>query len=159
MLDAMLELVRPDSPELWRVARALVEEYAAQLNVDLAFQDFQHEIEGLAREYGAPDGCFLLARQSAAFVGCGGVRRFSESACEMKRLYVVPAMRGGRVGRAITDALVNHAREAGYQTMLLDTLPSMTSAQGLYRALGYLPTSAYRYNPVPGASFLSLTLR
>ena len=47
----MLELVRPDSPELWAVARALVEEYAAHLNIDLSFQDFHHEIEELAREY------------------------------------------------------------------------------------------------------------
>ena len=155
----MLELVRPDSPDLWGAARALVEEYAAQLNVDLSFQDFQHEIEGLARGYGPPDGCFLLAMQDAAWVGCGGVRRFDASTCEMKRLYVVPAMRGGRIGRALADALITHARDLGYGTILLDTLPSMKSAQRLYVDLGFVRTGPYRYNPVPGATYWSLPLR
>jgi hypothetical protein len=34
----MIRLVRPDSPRLWAVARQLVEEYAASLDVDLSFQ-------------------------------------------------------------------------------------------------------------------------
>ena len=33
----MLELVQPDSPELWLVARRLVQEYAASLNFDPVF--------------------------------------------------------------------------------------------------------------------------
>lgn len=154
-----VELVRPDSASLWAACRTLVEEYAAQLGVDLGFQDFQHEIEQLPREYGPPGGFFLIARQGTTFVGCGGVRRLDESACEMKRLYVVPSMRGGRVGRALADALIAHARSAGYQTLLLDTLPSMERAHSLYAALGFVPTPPYRYNPVPGATFWKLALR
>jgi hypothetical protein len=34
----------------------LVEEYVASLDLDLSVQDCQHEIESLAREYGAPTG-------------------------------------------------------------------------------------------------------
>jgi hypothetical protein len=40
----MLHLVKPDSPALWAVARRLIEEYAAALNIDLCFQDFAHEV-------------------------------------------------------------------------------------------------------------------
>src|SRR3954468_1732228 len=112
----IVELVQADSADLWVAARVLVQEYAGQLGVDLGFQDFQHEIDSLPREYGPPDGCFVLARQGAAFTGCGAVRRFDRSACEMKRLYV------------------------GYETMLLDTLPMMQPAQRLYAALGFEPT-------------------
>lgn len=155
----MLELVRPDSPELWAAARALVEEYAAQLNIDLSFQDFHHEIDGLAREYSPPDGCFVLAREGTAFVGCGAVRRFAEHSCEMKRLYVVPASRGGRIGRAVADRLIAHARDIGYDTILLDTLPSMGAAHSLYLSIGFVPTSPYRHNPVSGATFWMRTLR
>jgi hypothetical protein len=42
--------------------------------------------------------------------------------------------------------------------MLLDTLPSMATAQHIYLALGFTQTTAYRHNPVPGAAFLKLQL-
>ena len=140
------------------MARGLVEEYATSLNTDLGFQDFQHEIHSLPREYGPPDGCFILAVREGRFIGCGALRRFSDSACEMKRLYVVPGHRGGGVGRIVAEALIQHARQRRYQSMLLDTLPSMVGAQALYTSLGFKPTPAYRYNPVPGASFWRLEL-
>jgi hypothetical protein len=34
----------------------------------------------------------------------------------------------------------------------------MASAQTLYRSLGFRDTKPYRYNPLPGASFLELEL-
>jgi ribosomal protein S18 acetylase RimI-like enzyme len=153
-----IELVRPDTPELWGAARRLVEEYVAGLNLDLSFQDVQQEIDSLAQEYGPPEGCFLLARSHGVFVGCGGVRRFGEAECEMKRLYVVPTRQGQRIGRAIAESLITYSRDAGYESMLLDTLPSMTSAYHLYLALGFTPTAPYRHNPIPGATFWRLPL-
>ena len=154
----MWRLIRPDSAELWAVARQLVEEYAASLNLDLSFQDFAHEVESLADEYGPPAGCFLLAVHGTTFIGCGAFRKVSDLDCEMKRLYVVPSNRGGRIGLALATALIEEARHLGYKRMLLDTLPSMERAHGLYASLGFRPTTPYRYNPVPGASFLELSL-
>ena len=147
-------LVQPTSAELWAEARRLVEEYAASLDVDLSFQGFQHEIESLASEYGPPSGSFVLAEQAGTFIGCGGLRRFSESDCEMKRLYVVPANRHGGAGRTIAEALIEQARHLGYQAMLLDTLPSMIRAQELYSLLGdssRRPRTATIRHLVPGS--------
>lgn len=148
----------PDSPELWIEARRLVEEYAGSLGVDLEFQNFQHELESMAEEYGPPHGYFVLAERDGVFFGCGGLRRFSDSTCEMKRLYVRPTHRGGGTGRGIIETLIKQARQMGYRAMLLDTLPSMGKAQDLYVLLGFKPTEAYRHNPVPGASFWKLEL-
>ena len=153
-----IELVRPDTPELWGAARRLVEEYVAGLNLDLSFQDVQRKSNSLAQEYGPPEGCFLLARSHMVFVGCGGVRRFDEAMCEMKRLYVVPTRQGQRIGRAIAESLIAYSRDAGYESMLLDTLPSMTAAHHLYLALGFARTAPYRHNPIPGATFWRLPL-
>lgn len=153
-----MTLEHPDSPAQWAAARRLVEEYARSLPIDLGFQDFEHEIVSLAHEYGPPQGHFVLAALAGAHVGCGGLRRFSDGVCEMKRLYVVPPHRSEGVGRAIAEALVNQARVMGYRTMMLDTLPAMDRAQALYAALGFKPAIAYRYNPAPGASFWRLDL-
>jgi|SRR5690242_17711998 len=151
-------LIQPCSSEHWAAARVLVEEYAASLQLDLDFQHFDDEISSLPREYGPPDGCFVLVEQDHRFVGCGGLRRHDASACEMKRLYVVPAARGGGIARLIVERLIAHARERGYGSMLLDTLPTMAAAQALYRTLGFTPTDPYRFNPAPGATFWKLRL-
>ena len=153
-----LRLVPPDSPERWAAARRLIQEYAASLDVDLAFQNFADEVANLSREYGPPGGAFLLAELAGDRVGCVALRRFGEGVCEMKRLYVAPAGRWHGVGRALAEGIVARARELGYERMVLDTLPTMKQAQALYASLGFRPIPAYRYNPVPGTAFLELGL-
>jgi GNAT superfamily N-acetyltransferase len=151
-------LASPQSSDEWLEARRLVEEYAASLGIDLSFQDFAQELESLSRFYAAPDGCFMLVRRDGAVVGCGAIRRFSESACEMKRLYVMTGRRGEGVGRMIVGALIDRARSLGYRSMLLDTLPAMKSAQALYVSFGFAETAPYRYNPMAGATYWKLDL-
>ncbi len=56
------------------------------------------------------------------------------------------------------ESVLERARSFGYEKMLLDTLPSMQTAQALYRGIGFVETRPYRPNPVPGVTFLELTL-
>jgi ribosomal protein S18 acetylase RimI-like enzyme len=112
----------------------------------------------LPGSYARPAGVLLLALAGRRAVGCVGVRRLDADTCEMKRLYVRDEARGQGVGRALAEAAVAFARSAGYATMRLDTLPGMTKAQALYRELGFRDAPPYRYNPVPGASFMELDL-
>ena len=154
----MLELLHPDSAHLWEMARELVREYAASLRVNLDFQNFDEELLHFETEYGPPSGTFLLARQNGEFVACGAFRRFSDSDCEMKRLYVRPAGRNLGIGRRLAQALIAEGKSLGYQRMLLDTLPTMQSAQALYKSLGFVATEPYRFNPIEGSAYLKLEL-
>jgi ribosomal protein S18 acetylase RimI-like enzyme len=58
----------------------------------------------------------------------------------------------------LVESIIAWARKAGYQRILLDTLPAMDQAQRLYRRLGFQDVAPYRPNPVPGARFLELVL-
>lgn len=147
-------------PEDLAVARALFVEYAASLSVDLSFQDFETELTTLPGAYAPPAGALLLAELAGDVVGCVALRPLDPpSVAELKRLYVRPAGRGAGAGRALTKAVLEHARRAGYERVRLDTLPFMREAQALYRALGFVDIPPYRHNPVPGTSFMALDLR
>jgi len=155
-------LVEADSTALFAAARALIEEYAAQIGasmgVDLTFQNLAAELNQLPDMYGPPSGCLLLASRDDEWVGCCALRRFADDVCEMKRLYVKPTVRGARLGRQLADRLVARARALGYRRMVLDTLGGMVAAQTLYRSLGFRDTEPYYFNPVAGVSYMELDL-
>ena len=134
--------------------RLMLREYAAWLEIDLCFQNFEEELAGLPGEYSPPRGRLLIA-QSA---GCVALRPIDDETCEMKRLYVRPEGRGSGLGRRLVVAIIEEARAIGYRRMRLDTMPKMGGAQRLYESLGFRDIEAYRYNPEPGARFLELEL-
>jgi putative acetyltransferase len=151
-------VVPAQSDAEYRAARALFAEYAALLDVDLAFQDFATELNQLSSMYGPPGGSLWLVRTHDAVVGCVGVRRLSADNCEMKRLYVRDTERGGGIGRRLVLAAIASAIAMGYRHMLLDTLADMSGARRLYAALGFHPCEPYCHNPVPGTTFMTLDL-
>jgi len=142
-------MIRPAQPRDAETVRALLREYADALDVDLSFQDFETELADPLAVYEV----VLLADD-----GCVALRRLDSEACEMKRLYVRPVARGDGLGRKLAEAIVAEARARGYRRLFLDTLPTMQAARRLYESLGFRETEAYRYNPVPGTSFLELAL-
>ncbi|MEY4754331.1 MAG: hypothetical protein RJA44_2006 [Pseudomonadota bacterium] len=156
------QLIVPDTPALLEAARLIFREYACGLGVDLGFQGFEAELAALPGDYAAPAGLLLLALVDGAVAGCGAFRRLTDvdypNACEMKRLYVRPAFRRYGLGRLLAEALIDHAREAGYSAMLLDTLSDMEAARELYGSLGFVEVPPYYYNPLPGAHYLKVEL-
>ena len=155
-----VEMVVATQPSEFLEARQLFEEYAAQLGVDLCFQDFNAELDRLAEMYGGPAGRLLLARVDGQFVGCVGVRQLKRdaTACEMKRLYVRDTARGLGIGRRLAVASIDAGRELGYSRMVLDTLGGMTAAQALYEELGFRDTPAYYANPNDDVKYLERIL-
>jgi ribosomal protein S18 acetylase RimI-like enzyme len=152
-------IVEAEGAKALVLVRRLFAEYAASLEVDLAFQGFAEELAGLPGAYARPTGGLLLGFDGEEPAGCVAFRPLEPGISEMKRLYVRPSARGAGWGRRLAERVVSEARAAGYQRMRLDTLPSMPAALGLYVGMGFREIPAYRHNPVAGTRFLELDLR
>jgi ribosomal protein S18 acetylase RimI-like enzyme len=138
--------------------RRLFREYQQWVDEPCCFATFDKELAALPGDYAPPAGRLLLAAEAGASAGCAALRRLDAERGEMKRLYVRPAFQGQGLGRRLAEAVIGAAREAGYRHLLLDTLPKMTSAIALYRALGFAPRGPYSPAPTPGAIFFELRL-
>ncbi len=153
-----VEIVGVQTEQQLAAIRLLFTEYADSLGFDLGFQDFARELATLPGGYAAPDGRLFLAVRGGQTVGCVALRRLADGVSELKRLYVRPAFRGLGIGRALVEAVIDAARQAGYARMRLDTVPSMERARALYGLLGFAEIEPYCYNPIPGATFMELIL-
>lgn len=133
--------------------------YAAALDIDLTYQDFEGELAGLPGQYGPPGGALLLARGAdGTALGCVALRPFDDGRVEMKRMYVAPEGRGLGLGRALLEAAIAAARSIGAKAILLDTLPELTAAIALYRSAGFEEVPAYYATPVARTIFFRLGL-
>jgi putative acetyltransferase len=152
----------PQSSEELSAVRRLFQEYAASLSVDLCFQNFDRELETLPGEYTDPRGALQIAWIDGQAAGCCAMRPIDScdypNACEMKRLFVRPQFRKLGLGRLLAEAILDCARRAGYECLLLDTLDDMESARALYEDLGFEEIPPYYHNPIAGAHYLRVVL-
>jgi GNAT superfamily N-acetyltransferase len=100
--------------------------------------DFETELASLPGPYAEPSGLLLLARRAGTPAGCVALKRVDDRACEMKRMFVPVDMQGLGIGRRLGLAIIDGARDAGYQVMRLDTSWRQSAAIRLYCSLGFV---------------------
>ena len=127
-------------------ARALLDDYLADLRARLGEFDDARGVTAGADEMAPPAGVFLIGYVDGDAVACGGLKSRPEGA-EVKRMWVAPAVRRRGVGRHLLAALEEAARAAGHRRVVLDTSSGQPEALAMYRALGYREVPDYNANP------------
>jgi carbonic anhydrase len=151
----MVEIIVARSAAQLQQVRELSRGYVAwlvELDTSLGVYDpdvfnaygFESGEADLPGDYGAPDGCLLLAVVDSRPAGCLALRKFNESTCEMRMLFVHPEFQGLGVGRALVLRLLDEGRKIGYSSMCLETSHHMVSAYRLYASLGFREVGHYR---------------
>jgi ribosomal protein S18 acetylase RimI-like enzyme len=143
----MARLREASAPEDIDAVRSLFAEYARSVDEPCCFAGFERELAELPTGYLV----LFLSYEEAVPAGCVGLREVNRGTAEMKRLYVRSAWRGRGLGRALAQAAIGAARAAGYERIVLDSLPKMREARALYRSLDFRETARYLAQPTPGA--------
>ena len=76
-------------------------------------------------------------------VGCGCFKPFDKDSVEMKRMFILPEMRGRQLGACLLQELEMWAAEEGFTRAVLETGVRQVEAQRLYEVAGYTRTENY----------------
>jgi putative acetyltransferase len=151
-----IALERPDQPEVV----ALIDELDAYqkplyppeshhgIDIDTLMQP--NVLFAVAREYGP---------QGSQAVGCGAIV-LADDWCELKRMFVRPALRGRGIAQKVLAFLESAARDRGVALMRLETGVSQPEALRLYERAGYVRRGPFAsYGPDPLSVFMEKRLR
>jgi pimeloyl-ACP methyl ester carboxylesterase/ribosomal protein S18 acetylase RimI-like enzyme len=130
------------------VSAALVADYVAEIKA--MYPEWTPDVPPRmdARDVEPPDGRWLVAYRNGDAVGCAGLKRIDERTAEVKRIYVATQARGAGIARALINRLEEAARDAGYDTIRLDTGAKQDASVALFRSAGYEQIADYNGNPV-----------
>jgi ribosomal protein S18 acetylase RimI-like enzyme len=154
----MIDVIVVHTKEEYEAAAKLFQAYAAWLNIDLSFQNFNEELLQLQKMYIHPEGAILLAKLNNDFVGCVAVRKKEEHIAELKRMYIKPVYQKQGIASLLLEKSLDIATALGYKKIRLDTLANMLPAISLYKKYGFYEIEPYYFNPEKNAVFFERLL-
>ena len=94
----------------------------------------------------------LIAYVGGRPVGCAGLKKYSQTQAEIKRVWVQPDARGQHIASRMMDLVERKAKEQGFEQVILQTRLLMKEAVGMYLRRGYKLTENYPpYDKLEGA--------
>jgi len=93
------------------------------------------DLDDIAAHYA--QAIFLTARIGSALVGTGALMPRNSRTAEIVRMSVARTARRCGIGRAILQVLVEHARQAGYQRVILETTATWQEVIAFYLDFGF----------------------
>lgn len=106
----------PQSQNEWAMVKSLLIDYESEFDDKTCFTSFEDEMDHIEELYAEEDKVKLIVldTENDVIAGCVALRGFSPGVSEMKRLYVVPAYRGYKLGRQLAEAIIQRAKDMGY---------------------------------------------
>jgi len=147
-------MIIEDGADYLHEVKELILEYTSFLGRDLSFQNLDGELNDLALKYLPPNGEILVGVKEGEVLGMVAYYRHDVKTCEMKRLYVKPKARGLHLGDILVSEILNHAKDNGYEVMLLDTIRPLKAAIHLYKKHGFEECEPYYDNPMDDVVYM-----
>jgi predicted N-acetyltransferase YhbS len=104
-----------------------------------------------------PDGT-VLGSVTVARPGTCYSEVSREGELEFRMLAVSPSATGRGIGAALTNAVLDRARELGASRVVLCSLDIMTTAHRMYERLGFMRIPGRDWSPAPGVTLIAYAL-
>lgn len=127
-----------DNQQVAALIRSVFDELGIP-KVGTAYQD--PELELMFDAFSAmPRGEYYVIEASGKIIGCAGVAPLAnqtENICELQKMYFLPQARGRGLGKQLIDVCLKKAKEFGFESCYLETMPYMKAAQAIYKKNGF----------------------
>uniref|UniRef100_UPI0031E015FC GNAT family N-acetyltransferase n=1 Tax=Chitinophaga sp. TaxID=1869181 RepID=UPI0031E015FC len=106
---------------------------------------FDAQLFSLYDLFQTPGSTYWVLETDTEIVGCGGIfptKGLDPNCVELVKFYLLPKARGKGLGKQLLLQCIDSAKEMGYHSIYLETMPELTSAIPLYERNGFQHLSA-----------------
>lgn len=127
-----------DNQGLALIIRRTLEEFGANRPGTVYFDTATDALFELFKS--TPGSVYFVAEAGATLLGGGGIfpsPGLPASTAELVKMYLLPQARGIGLGKKILHACLAFAKESGYQSLYIETMPELKQALGMYEKEGF----------------------
>lgn len=133
---------KEDNQEVAALIRAVFDELNIP-KVGTAYED--PYLDYMFEEYSKPRSVYYVVENNGRIIGSAGIAPLeneAETICELQKMYFLPETRGLGIGAEMMAVCLQSARNFGFESCYLETMPFMLDAQKLYKKVGFEYISA-----------------
>ena len=138
MPTIQIRTIQPDdNAALAKIVRNALAEFGANKPGTVYFDPTTDHLYELFQEPGA---VYFVALAEGVVQGGAGLfpsAGLPEDTCELVKMYLRPESRGLGLGSNLIRRSLEHAKEAGYKRIYLETLPELNQAVKVYEHVGF----------------------
>ncbi len=151
--------IRPATNNDAGEVRALVFRVLAEYGLQSDLEATDADLKDIEANYTEAGGIFeVIEDGEGRLLGTIGLFRVNEQSCELRKMYLVPEIRGRGFGKLMLERAVRHARTLGFKRIVLETASVLNEAIRLYIRFGFQPMKRHHLAPrCDQAYFLDLT--
>ncbi len=133
-------VLRPATPQDEPSVRVLVQSVLDEYGLGFDPTEIDADLEDLEAHYRKRGGRFdVLVNADAKIVGCVGLFPLVQGVCELRKMYLLPEVRGLGWGKKMLEFSLQQARLLGFQRLTLETDSVLKEATQLYTRYGFQP--------------------
>ena len=131
------EIQQKDNAALAKIVRTVILEMGAP-TIGTAYED--NATDQLFETYQKEKAIYFVLEHNQKVVGGAGIAQldnFDGNVCELQKMYFLPEARGRGLGSKMIIICLEKAKEFGFESCYLETLPYMKDAVKLYKKNGF----------------------
>ena len=118
----------------------LVEKVLAEYGLEIEPDGIDSDLTDIESSYLKGGGLFLvLEAENKNLVGSIGLFPEDEVTCQLRKMYLLPELRGRGLGKYLLQHSMDRARQLGFKRMTLETSSRLKAANSLYVSFGFQP--------------------